>query len=36
MEDRGKEHRGEKGVDALFALRNDFNTIQGVFKKAEE
>ena len=33
MEDRSEEHRGEKGVDALFALRNNLNTIQGVFKK---
>ena len=36
MEQRGEEHRSEKGVDALFALRNNFNTIQGVFKKAED
>src|SRR5215210_7827072 len=36
MDDRGEEHRSEKGVDALFTLRNNLNTIQGMFKKAED
>ncbi len=33
IEDCREEHRGEKGVYALFTLRNNFNTVQGVFKK---